>query len=172
MFSNLKWSWVFSSSWTSTTIWCQQNWAEVCGLQFAAAVESQLLAGCGWAVQGRPQCKAAICLAPGLRPCLKWKRQLLYPVPSCTSCSILRLGWRQNTINIEVGKDLSWLLLGQIASIVGGRKRKSKLCSWTEKQAAAGKEKKVTLLPHVPLACDQLRQLLIVYRPGKKCSVV
>lgn len=31
-FSNLKWSRVISSSWTSTAVWCQQNWAEACGL--------------------------------------------------------------------------------------------------------------------------------------------
>lgn len=141
--------------------------------ELAAAVESQLLAGCGWAVQGRPQCKPADFLAPGLRPCLKVKRQLLYPVPCYTFCSISLLRWRWTTINVEVGKNIS-CLLGQIASIVGGRKRKSKLCSWTEQQAAAGneKKKKIALLPHFPLACDQLRQLLIAYIPGKKCPVV
>lgn len=32
MFSNLKRSGVFSSSWTSSAVWCQQNWAEACGL--------------------------------------------------------------------------------------------------------------------------------------------
>lgn len=63
--------------------------------------------------------------------------------------------------------------------ITGGRKRKNKKKKKEKKQAtslereAAAARQKITLLPHVTPACDQLRQLLIVCIPGKKmpCSV-
>lgn len=113
MFSNLKWSRVFSSSWTSTAVWCQQNWAEACGLWArcccGVTTPRWLWMGCA----GQTTVQTHWLFAPGLRPCPKLKRQLLYPVPRCTFCSVSHLGWGQTTINVQVGKDISCFYLAR-----------------------------------------------------------
>lgn len=168
MFSNLKWSGVFSSSWTSTAVWCQQNWAEACGLWArcccGVTTPSWLWMGCAG------QTTVQTCWLFGPRIETLPQMEVSAPLPRATLYVVLRFVSRMETDHDKRRNGQERLLPTWPDSLHHRRrKRKSKLHSWTEKQAAAGKQKKkLTVLPHVPLACDRLRQLLIVYIPGKK----
>lgn len=173
MFSNLKWSRVFSSSWTSTAVWCQQNWAEACGLWARCCCGVTTPRWLWMGVQGRPQCKPTDCLPQDWDPAPNWN------VSSFTRCHAVRSAAFRISDGDRPQLTYKWARTSPAStwpdSLHRRREEEKKKATFLDREASCcwKRKKKITLLPHVPLACDQLWQLLIVYIPGKKmpCSI-